>query len=353
MIDRDHHVRLADFGLSTFVADLTNPTTTILGHGSIRWKSPELHDPGRFDFQDRRPTKESDCYALGMVVLEVISGQIPFVGDKDVVVAHKIPEGETPERPEEAWFTDEVWGMLVRCWALNPRDRPNLESVVQCLEEVLPSWMTLSRLVSSTTNTSKKEPRGQDRTLTMDVSQVTSLSRKMSSQSAQEPIAHDSGSGLDNIRAWPFEHPSSRWRKKSNFYTPSDSSSNTYTATDNNVQTPVWLDKIPTLVYHELSDLARGKFDVEHLDKVPSFHQSQSQSHRTYRSPWMLYPPPVLISNGLYENSREPVPFGIFYRHHMYFLPMPSTSANVPLHPVVSLMCTRGHMVAYGFASRN
>jgi len=35
--------------------------------------SPELLDPERFGFDkdDRRPTKQADCYALGMVVYEV------------------------------------------------------------------------------------------------------------------------------------------------------------------------------------------------------------------------------------------------------------------------------------------
>jgi len=39
--------------------------------GTTRWMSPELLDPDRFEFPDSRPTKQSDCYALGMVVYEV------------------------------------------------------------------------------------------------------------------------------------------------------------------------------------------------------------------------------------------------------------------------------------------
>jgi len=33
--------------------------------------SPELLDPSMLDDRDPRPTKESDCYALGMVIYEV------------------------------------------------------------------------------------------------------------------------------------------------------------------------------------------------------------------------------------------------------------------------------------------
>ena len=46
--------------------------------GTIGWMSPELLDPGRFNLTEGRRTKESDCYALGMVIYEVLSGQAPF-----------------------------------------------------------------------------------------------------------------------------------------------------------------------------------------------------------------------------------------------------------------------------------
>ena len=39
--------------------------------GTLPWISPELLDPERFGASDNRPTKGSDCYALGMVVYEV------------------------------------------------------------------------------------------------------------------------------------------------------------------------------------------------------------------------------------------------------------------------------------------
>ena len=38
---------------------------------TIRWTSPELLDPERFGSEGDRPTRGSDCYALGMVIYEV------------------------------------------------------------------------------------------------------------------------------------------------------------------------------------------------------------------------------------------------------------------------------------------
>ena len=39
--------------------------------GTSRWMSPELLVPEQFGIEDDRPTRQSDCYALGMVIYEV------------------------------------------------------------------------------------------------------------------------------------------------------------------------------------------------------------------------------------------------------------------------------------------
>jgi len=85
LINQSHRACLADFGLSTIisvdhraaanaslisVASKTSLMSFTAG-GTTRWMSPELLDPERFGISDDRPTKQSDCYALGMVVYEV------------------------------------------------------------------------------------------------------------------------------------------------------------------------------------------------------------------------------------------------------------------------------------------
>jgi len=62
--------------------------------------SPELLDPDKFGFEDSRPTNESDCYALGMVIYEVLSGLTPFAQLMGFVAARKVVDGERPARPE-------------------------------------------------------------------------------------------------------------------------------------------------------------------------------------------------------------------------------------------------------------
>jgi len=44
--------------------------TVVSPHGTIRWMCPELLDTARFR-ADGRPSRESDCYALGMTTYQV------------------------------------------------------------------------------------------------------------------------------------------------------------------------------------------------------------------------------------------------------------------------------------------
>lgn len=94
--------------------------------------SPELIAPQEFGFKKSRLTKSSDCYALGMVIYETISGKLPFHKDTDYTISLKVVKGERPHRG--VWFTDALWGMLEWCWISQPSDRPNIENVLGCLE---------------------------------------------------------------------------------------------------------------------------------------------------------------------------------------------------------------------------
>jgi len=96
--------------------------------------SPELIAPQRFGFKNSHPTKFSDCYALGMVVYETISGKLPFHEHTDLTVITKVLEGEHP--PRGAGFTKTLWEMLELCWVPQPNNRPSIESVLRCLEAV-------------------------------------------------------------------------------------------------------------------------------------------------------------------------------------------------------------------------
>ena len=70
MIDGDGHVHIADFGIAAFVA-------TAGGEIPLAG-TPAFMAPGLFHHQ--QPSKQSDLYALGMVLYEVATGREPFNG---------------------------------------------------------------------------------------------------------------------------------------------------------------------------------------------------------------------------------------------------------------------------------
>jgi len=142
LVDNNGHACLADFSLLTIAPDKETLQTTCIQGGTIQWMSPELLDPERFGFPKSRPTKESDCYALGMVVYEVLSGQTPFFPAIPSAVIWKVLDGQRPGRPKEEEgkkFTDAMWEVLGLCWKPQPRDRARATAVLSCLEGEPPS----------------------------------------------------------------------------------------------------------------------------------------------------------------------------------------------------------------------
>ena len=133
LVDQTCHARIADFGLTVLSGSII-PNLRIRG-GTARWMSPELFDS---EAQDRCPSKCSDCYALGMVVYEVLSLCMPFYQYQNRDIPSKVVQGDRPARPEGAdgvWFTDKVWEVLERCWVPEPQNRPSTKDVLRCLEK--------------------------------------------------------------------------------------------------------------------------------------------------------------------------------------------------------------------------
>ena len=137
LINNSGHACLTDFSLLTIASDQSIFISSCVGGGTIQWMSPELLDPERFGLKKSRPTKESDCYALGMVIYEVLSGQAPFTPWKLHRVIHEVLRGERPKRSQGTGgtlFPDDLWGTLELCWKHRPGDRINAKVVLRCLE---------------------------------------------------------------------------------------------------------------------------------------------------------------------------------------------------------------------------
>ncbi|KAG8753999.1 hypothetical protein FRC11_006917, partial [Ceratobasidium sp. 423] len=128
LVSSDGTAKLTDFGLSTMSqSSLAFSATSGTFSGSLRWAAPELI------FDEAHKSKQSDIYALGMTMLEILTGALPYSEyRKDYVVLMKLQRGDLPTRPEQIKDDDlgnEMWQLLLSCWDRNSNARPSVENV--------------------------------------------------------------------------------------------------------------------------------------------------------------------------------------------------------------------------------
>ena len=100
LIDQIGNARIAGFGLLTISSDLDVDSAPYRQGRMAQWMSPELIDPQRFGLEGSFPTTSSDCYALGMVIYETISGRVPFHELANMEVFAKVLRGGRPSRED-------------------------------------------------------------------------------------------------------------------------------------------------------------------------------------------------------------------------------------------------------------
>ena len=136
LIDKDKRAILADFSLITLIPDQQSFASTCLEGGTVRWMSPELMDPESYGLKKSYPTAKSDCYALGMVIYEILSERPPYDTVNSFAILRKVLAGERPNKPEgEAGkrITDGIWEAVELCWKHEPGERPDAKTVLVAL----------------------------------------------------------------------------------------------------------------------------------------------------------------------------------------------------------------------------
>jgi predicted ATPase len=108
MIDREGNARIMDFGIARSLR-----TEGITGSG-IMIGTPEYMSPEQAEAKEI--DSRSDIYSLGVLLFEMVTGAVPFMGDSALSVALK-HKTETPPDPRElnAKAPDELCGVILKC----------------------------------------------------------------------------------------------------------------------------------------------------------------------------------------------------------------------------------------------
>lgn len=116
MIDRDGNVHIMDFGIARTVSssELTEEGAVI---GTPDYMSPEQVDGTAAD-------ERADIYSIGVILYEMLTGQLPFTGDTSLSVALK-HKTDTPKDPQElnAQIPVRLNKLILRCMEKNKEQR--------------------------------------------------------------------------------------------------------------------------------------------------------------------------------------------------------------------------------------
>ncbi|KAF8603656.1 kinase-like protein [Ceratobasidium sp. AG-I] len=129
--------KLTDFGCATIKREFpVHFTMTESLNYSVRWAAPELF------MEEGSSSFETDVYALGMTILEGLTGHVPHKDRADLVVIHTVlVKRQLPTRPDECIPSrsrkgNDLWAMLGRCWSYEPNARSKIDEVREFMKGI-------------------------------------------------------------------------------------------------------------------------------------------------------------------------------------------------------------------------
>ncbi|KAG0702776.1 kinase-like domain-containing protein [Suillus ampliporus] len=138
LVGSDGTAYLADFGLSGTLTKLPGMTYLVkmtCHPGAMRWSAPELLSG---EDSTSAITTQSDIYSLGNIMLQVLTGSVPWQHlTNDAAILLKVIGGEIHPRPEDSCVTDQCWDFMTRCWSMAAIDRPSAEEALEFLDREL------------------------------------------------------------------------------------------------------------------------------------------------------------------------------------------------------------------------
>ncbi|KAK3119820.1 hypothetical protein QOZ80_9AG0675750 [Eleusine coracana subsp. coracana] len=124
LLDKDHVVKVADFGLARFQDQVGAMTAET---GTYRWMAPEVINHEPYD-------NKADVYSFALVLWELMTSKIPYTSMTPVQAAVGVRKGLRPQLPENAH--PRLVNLVQRCWEPIPSDRPSFSDIIAELEDI-------------------------------------------------------------------------------------------------------------------------------------------------------------------------------------------------------------------------
>lgn len=153
LMNEDGVVKIADFGIAIALSE-TSITQTNTMLGSVHYLSPE-------QARGSMATSQSDIYALGIILYEMLTGHVPFDGESAVTIALKHFQDEIPSiRPYNKDLPQSLENVVLKATAKETADRYKTADEMQ---EDLSTALSPDRL---------DEPRWEPHALVADETKV-------------------------------------------------------------------------------------------------------------------------------------------------------------------------------------
>ncbi len=151
MIDREGNARIMDFGIARSI-DAKGFTATGVMIGTPDYMSPEQAEGKDIDCR-------SDIYSLGIILFEMVTGKVPFIGDNPINVALK-RKFEVPPAPREInpQVPEDLNRVILGCLERDKKKRfPSAEALLAELTKIETGLPSTSLFVPKRKSMATKE----------------------------------------------------------------------------------------------------------------------------------------------------------------------------------------------------
>ena len=121
LVSNTNEARVCDFGISRPVDNSGLMTNKI---GTFNYMAPEVIMKNKY-------TLKADVFSYALLLLEMVTGYVPFGGMNQLMIAKQIEAGNMPEIPSKV--SQDLRTLIKSCWSHDPEARPTFNQILETM----------------------------------------------------------------------------------------------------------------------------------------------------------------------------------------------------------------------------